>query len=57
MRPADAKKALCSRARALVGLSLIGEMEKGSGLVLDEELLGKRSEVWRPSRGGWRHGS
>ena len=57
MRPADAKKALRSRARALVGLSLIGEMEKGSGLVLDEELLGKRSEVWRPSRGGWRHGS
>lgn len=56
MRPADAAAALRSRAKCLEGLSLIGEMEAGSGLVLDQELTGERSVSWRPSQGGWRHG-
>ena len=56
MRPQHAKMALASRAQALAGLVLIGEMESGSGLVLDEELTGSRSAPWRVGEGGWRHG-
>ena len=56
MSPANARAALRSRARSLGGLSIIGEIESGAGLVLDGELLGARSKAWRPGDGGWRHG-
>lgn len=56
LRPDEAESALRSRAKALEGLTLIGELETGSGLLLDKELTGKRSALWRADQGGWRHG-
>ena len=56
LSPDDACAALRSRSKHLKGLVLIGEMETGSGLVLDQELTGERSAQWRPAQGGWRHG-
>jgi thiamine monophosphate kinase len=57
MHPEDAKAALALRARSLSGLTLIGEMEKGAGLMMDSDLTGKPAESWSPALGGWRHGS
>ena len=56
LRPADARAALASRAKCLSDLSLIGAIERGAGLILDEALLGASSRAWLPSQGGWRHG-
>ena len=57
MSPANARAALRSRAACLSDLAVIGEVERGTGLILDEELLGGRSKLWRPGDGGWRHGA
>lgn len=56
MSPAEARRALEDPSQELKGLSWLGRIEKGVGLVLDSSLTGERDRLWTQGEGGWRHG-